>query len=67
MEKREENFVTKLGEQFSYTSVKNLLKNVGQMMAGKFRWNKWVEKWSGKSLQCTVYSKVVLLCLLREP
>ena len=33
-----------------------MLKSWGQHFVGEIRWNKWVDKLSGKSLRCTVYS-----------
>ena len=50
-------FGDKLGEQFLFNiHDENLLKNVEQKLAGKIRWNNMVEKLSGKSIQCAVYS-----------
>ena len=69
-------FNAKIGEQFDDKNLVNNLiehscwifgKKVGQKLAGKIRWNNWAKKLSGKSLQCTMYSKVLLLSLLGSP
>ena len=71
VEKCVANMVTKSSEQLSWTFMVKIRWKSGTKLAGKIRWKYWVDKLSGKSLQCsvysTVYSKVVLPSLLREP
>ena len=60
-------FCWKFGVQLNWTfMLKMWCKKLGQKLAAKTRWNNWVEKLSDKSLKCTVFSKVVLISLLRE-
>ena len=48
---------------------KNIVEKWVDNMAEQIRWNNWVEKfsWKSYSVRRRVYSKVVLLSLLREP